>query len=160
MRTVFARQTRTRLARSRPVRIPLARTYPGPAHPDHTRADRTRAEHTRPDASGTDYIQTAVTPHASFLALTALPQQAMANIDRMLSEFPQVMGPYGFYDSLDPVTGAVGHRCLDLDQSMIMAALDDVLSHGALQRRWAADQVGRVDLRYLRAERFSVAPEQ
>ena len=56
-------------------------------------------------------------------------------------------------------TGAVGHRYLDLDQSMIMAALDDVLNHHALQQRWAADQVGQVDARYLRAEQFSVAPE-
>jgi len=43
---------------------------------------------------------------------------------------------------------------------MIMAALDDALNHHALQQRWAADQVGQVDARYLRAEPFSVAPER
>jgi Putative glucoamylase len=112
------------------------------------------------DASDTDYVQTAVTPHASFIALTALPRQALANIDRMLAAYPQILGPDGFYDALNPVTGSIGHRYLDLDQSMIMAALDDVLDHGALQQRWAADPIGQVDLRYLRAERFSVAPER
>ncbi len=75
------------------------------------------------------------------------------------TDYLQGYGPYGFFDALDPVTGAVGHRYLDLDQSMIMAALDDVLDHHVLQQRWAADQVGQVDARYLRAERFSVAPE-
>ena len=107
-----------------------------------------------------DYAQTAVTPHASFLALNVLPEQAMANIQRMLAQFPQIYGPYGFYDALDPATGAVGHRYLDLDQSMIMAALDDVLNNHVLARRWATDPIGAVDIRYLRAERFSVAPEQ
>jgi hypothetical protein len=111
------------------------------------------------DASDTDYLQTAVTPHASFLALNVLPRQAWANIQKMLADYPQIYGPYGFYDALDPVTGAVGHRYLDLDQSMIMAALDDVLDNHILQRRWAADPIGQVDARYLRAERLSVAPE-
>jgi hypothetical protein len=111
------------------------------------------------DASATDYLQTAVTPHASFLALNVLPQQAWANIQTLLRDYPQIYGPYGFYDALDPSTGAVGNRYLDLDQSMIMAALDDVLNNHILQRRWAADPVGKTDIRYLRAERLSVAPE-
>lgn len=42
---------------------------------------------------------------------------------------------------------------------MIMAALDDVLNDHILQRRWAADPIGVTDIRYLRAERLSVAPE-
>jgi hypothetical protein len=106
-----------------------------------------------------DYIQTAVTPHASFLALNVLPQQAWDNIQRMLSQFPQVYGPYGFFDALDPVTGSVAHRYLDLDQSMIMAALDDVLNNHILQQRWSHDPIGEVDTRYLQAEKWSVAPE-
>jgi hypothetical protein len=111
------------------------------------------------DASDTDYLQTAVSPHASFLALNVLPRQAWANIQTMLADYPQIYGPDGFYDALDPVTGAVGHRYLDLDQSMIMTALDDVLNDHILQRRWAADPIGGTDIRYLRAERLSVAPE-
>jgi len=34
-----------------------------------------------------------------------------------------------------------------------------VLNNHVLADRWAADPVGQVDLRYLRAEAFSVAPE-
>ncbi len=112
------------------------------------------------DASGTDYVQTAVTPYASFLALNVLPGQAWANIQRMLADYPQVYGPDGFFDALDPVSGSVGHRYLDLDQSIILAALDDVLGNDVLARRFAADPVGQVDIRYLRAERFSVPPER
>lgn len=111
------------------------------------------------DPNDGDYAQTAVTPHASFLALNVLPQAAWANIQRMLALYPQIYGPYGFFDALDPVTGAVGHRYLDLDQSMIMAALDDVLNGHVLQQRFAADPIGRTDLKYLRAEQFSIAPE-
>jgi hypothetical protein len=111
------------------------------------------------DASDTDYVQTAVTPYASFLALNVLPGPAWANIQRMLADYPQIYGPDGFYDALDPVSGSVGHRYLALDQSIIMAALDDVLGNDVLARRFAADPVGQVDLRYLRAERFSVSPE-
>jgi uncharacterized membrane protein len=111
------------------------------------------------DPNNGDYAETAVTPHASFLALNVLPQAAFANIQRMLALYPQIYGPYGFFDALDPVTGSVGHRYLDLDQSMIMAALDDVLNGHVLQQRFAADPIGQTDLKYLRAEQFSVAPE-
>lgn len=106
-----------------------------------------------------DYTQTAVTPHASFLALNVLPQQAWDNIQKMLSQFPQIYGPYGFFDALDPTTGSVAHRYLDLDQSMIMAALDDVLNNHVLQQRWSHDPIGKVDTRYLQAEKWSIAPE-
>jgi hypothetical protein len=36
--------------------------------------------------------------------------------------YPGLYGPVGFVDAVDPVPGAVGHRDLVLDQSMIMAA--------------------------------------
>ena len=66
-------------------------------------------------------------------------------------------GPLGFYDSLNPVTGQVAHRYLVLDQSMIMAALDQVLTRGGLTRYWAADPVGQADRPYLQMETFSSA---
>lgn len=112
------------------------------------------------DASTTDYQQGAVTPHASFLALGVEPQAAYANIATLLADYPQVYGPYGFYDALDPVSGAVGHRYLVLDQAMILTALDNVLEGSPMQHRWSADPVGRIDALYLHAETFSVAPER
>ncbi len=112
------------------------------------------------DPSTTDYQQGAVTPHASFLALDVEPQAAYANIGTLLSDYPQVYGPYGFYDALDPTTGAVGHRYLVLDQAMVLTALNNALAGNPMQHRWAADPVGKVDSLYLRAEKFSVAPER
>src|SRR4051794_39864114 len=61
--------------------------------------------------------ETTVTPHASFLALDPAPQAAYANIMRMKAQFPGVYGSRGFFDALNPSTGAVGHRILALDQS-------------------------------------------
>lgn len=90
---------------------------------------------------------------------TVLPQAAYQNIQALIQDDPQVYGPYGFYDSLDPTTGAVAHRYLDLDQGMILTALDNALDNGAMRHRYMSDPVGQVDSLYLRAEQMSVAPE-
>jgi hypothetical protein len=103
------------------------------------------------------YDETAVTPHASFLALPVVPQEAYANIATLRDRY-DVVGPHGFYDSVDPVTGSVAHRYLVLDQSMIMAAIDQVLTNGGLQRYYAADPVGRAVRPYLSSERFGITP--
>jgi hypothetical protein len=60
-----------------------------------------------------------VTPHGSFLALDVAPQQAYANIQALRTLYPGVYGADGFFDAVSPATGAVGHRYLVLDQSMI-----------------------------------------
>ena len=65
---------------------------------------------------------------------------AYQNIELLRSRYPGVYSAHGgFYDAVNPVTGAVGHRRLVLDQSMIMAALDDALNDGAMQRHFARD---------------------
>jgi hypothetical protein len=97
-----------------------------------------------------------VTPHASFLALDPAPQTAYANIMRVKSQFPGVYGSRGLFDALNPTTGTVGHRILVLDQSMIMASLDNALRDRALQRRFAADPVSAAARTYLGAERMDL----
>jgi hypothetical protein len=97
-----------------------------------------------------------VTPHASFLALDVAPQQAFANIAALRSLYPGLYGADGFFDSVDPVTGAVGHRYLVLDQSMIMAALDNALNNRALQRDFASDPVSWAARSYLSIEKMSL----
>jgi hypothetical protein len=101
--------------------------------------------------------ETTVTPHASFLALSVLPQQAYANIQKLRTLYP---GSYsadgGFYDAVNPTTGAVGHRRLVLDQSMIMAALDNALTGNALQRHFASDPASWAAHVYLSAETMSI----
>ena len=62
----------------------------------------------------------------------------------------------GFYDAVNPMTGSIGHRRLVLDQSMIMAALDNAITHGALQRHFASDPVSWIGLRYLAYEKMSI----
>jgi hypothetical protein len=68
-----------------------------------------------------------------------------------------VYGADGFFDAVNPVTGAVGHRDLVLDQSMIMAALDNALRDRALQHDFARDPVSWAAHTYLSAETMSIA---
>jgi hypothetical protein len=98
-----------------------------------------------------------VTPHASFLALDVAPQAAYANIVALRHLHPDIYtADGGFYDAVNPTTGSVGHRRLVLDQSMIMAALDNALKGRRLQRWYGADPVASVDRLYLAVERMSL----
>jgi Putative glucoamylase len=99
-----------------------------------------------------------VSPHASVIALPVDPDEAYANIVALRSRYPDVYGSDGgFYDAVNPVTGSVGHRRLVLDQSMIMAALDDALRDGALQRRFASDPLSWAARVYLGRETMSIS---
>ena len=75
-----------------------------------------------------------------------------ANIATLRARFPDGYGGTGFFDAINPTTGAVGHRQLVLDQSMIMAALDNALTDRALQRHFASDQVSWAARTYLGVE--------
>jgi Putative glucoamylase len=98
-----------------------------------------------------------VSPHASAIALTVIPDAAAANLAALRSEYPGIYSPDGgFYDAVNPTTGAVGHRRLVLDQSMIMAALDDALNDGGLQRYFARDPESWAARLYLGYERMSL----
>jgi hypothetical protein len=103
-----------------------------------------------------------VTPHASFLALDVAPQQAYANIQALRTLYPGVCGTDGFFDAVNPATGAVGHRDLVLDQSMIMAALDNALETGqrtgepCAPTRLRGDPVSWAARAYLSAETMSI----
>lgn len=101
--------------------------------------------------------ETTVTPHASFLALNVDPQAAFANIQALRKLYPGIYtSDGGFYDAVNPTTGSVGHRRLVLDQSMIMAALDNALNNNQLQRWYAADPVAAIDHEYLAVEKMSL----
>ncbi|MDQ6936160.1 MAG: DUF3131 domain-containing protein [Actinomycetota bacterium] len=102
--------------------------------------------------------ETTVTPHASFLALSVLPQQAYRNIVKLRRLYPDSYTRNGgFYDAVNPTTGAVGHRRLVLDQSMIMAALDNALNHNALQRYFGRDPAAWAAHTYLSIETMAIA---
>ena len=98
-----------------------------------------------------------VSPHASVIALPVLPLMAYENIERLRSRYPGVYSADGgFYDAVNPLTGAVGHRRLVLDQSMIMAALDNALHDGAMQRYFARDPLSWAARLYLSDETMSI----
>ncbi len=116
--------------------------------------------------------ETTVTPHASFIALDVLPRQAYANIQALRTLYPDIYrADGGFYDAVAPVAfsysnngttynvpaGQVGHRDLVLDQSMIMAALDNALNNRGMQRHFAHDAVARMAYLYLSYEKMSIA---
>jgi hypothetical protein len=84
------------------------------------------------------------------------PQAAYDNIMKLRSLFPGVYGSRGFFDAVNPTTGSVGHRILVLDQSMIMASLDNALANRALQRHFAADQVSGPARTYLMLEHMDL----
>lgn len=125
------------------------------------------------DCSGPD-MESAVTPHASFIALDVLPQEAFANIQALRSNYPDIYGPYGFFDAVAPKAytytqspngvsttysvqaGEVGHRYLVLDQSMIMAAIDNALNNRQMQRYFAADPASWAAQTYLSMETMSI----
>jgi hypothetical protein len=92
------------------------------------------------------------------IALPVMPQQAYANIEALRRLYPGIYSADGgFYDAVDPETGSVGHRRLVLDQSMIMAGIDDALNHDALGRYFARDPVSWAARLYLSIERMSIS---
>ncbi len=101
--------------------------------------------------------ENVVTPHASAIALPVLPQQAYRNLQTLRSRYPGIYtSDGGFYDAVNPVTGSIGHRRLVLDQSMIMAAIDDALDRDALGRYFARDPISWAARLYLSLEHMSI----
>ena len=101
--------------------------------------------------------ENTVSPHASAIALPVLGSEALSNLEKLRSLYPGIYtSDGGFYDAVNPVTGQVGHRRLVLDQSMIMAAIDDALNGGAMQKHFAADPESYAAKLYLGVERMSI----
>ena len=101
--------------------------------------------------------ENTVSPHASAIALPVLGSEALSNLEKLRTLYPGIYtSDGGFYDAVNPVTGEVGHRRLVLDQSMIMAALDDALNGGAMQKHFAADPESYAAKLYLGAEKMSL----
>jgi Putative glucoamylase len=101
--------------------------------------------------------ENTVSPHASAITLPILPQQAYTNLVALRTDYPEIYtSDGGFYDAVNPVTGSIGQRRLVLDQSMILAALDDALNGGALQRYFAADPESWAAHLYLSYEQMSI----
>ncbi len=83
-----------------------------------------------------------VTPYATFLALNFRPRASVANLARLQSLY-HLVGPLGYYDSVNVHSGAVAHAYLALDEGMSLAALDNYLNHDSIQHYFNANPVGR-----------------
>jgi len=82
-----------------------------------------------------------ITPHASFLALDSLPEQAIKNIRKLLEY--DIYGEYGFFDSLNLRNKQVNPQYLSLNQGMIMVALCNYLTQGAIQNYFHKDRIAK-----------------
>ncbi len=105
------------------------------------------------DQDSTRRHESIITPHATFLALPYSPVEAVANL-RMLAEHFPLYGPYGFYDSVDVLTGQVSDQILILDQAMIMASLSHVIGGDALRRGFSSGSMEAVIRPLIAPERF------
>jgi hypothetical protein len=99
------------------------------------------------------YAAGAVTPHAAGLALAVLPQAAISNLRLLAQRYP-IYGDFGFYDSVDPVSGQVAYHYLYLGQAMLFIAVINHLTAHAVHRLFEADAIIRRVLPLLREERF------
>lgn len=99
------------------------------------------------------YRPGAVTPHAAALALAVDPAAALDDLQELARRHP-LYGEWGFYDAVDPVSGAVAYTYLTLDQSMTFVALANHLTGHRVQRLFEADPIVRRALAVIAGERF------
>ena len=98
-----------------------------------------------------------VTPHASFLALSYAPREAIDNLKALASSFP-VYTPYGFLDAVDVKSGGVSDGVLMLDQGMIMAAIANALGHDMLPQAFSTGIIENSVRSLMAAEQFEIGP--
>jgi len=110
-------------------------------------------EHGVPPLGYHGYDGSAVTPHAAALALAVTPVEAIADLRRLAEDY-NVYGEYGFYDAVNPSSGAAAHVYLTLDQAMILIALANRLEDGVIQKHFAADPYVQGTLPMLGQENF------
>ena len=96
-----------------------------------------------------------VTPHATFLALEYADDCDIAeNIDALRES--GAASQFGFYDSVDVVSGEVTQSYLVLDQAMVLAPIANYLTNGALRDHFHATRVGSAPEHLLSTETFSI----
>lgn len=96
-----------------------------------------------------------VTPHATFLALEYLDDDALLENVRQFQQWG-ARGDYGFYDSIELASGEPTTSYLVLDQGMSVGAIANRLTGGALREHFHADPVADAAERLLTTERFTV----
>jgi hypothetical protein len=93
-----------------------------------------------------------ITAHATFLALEYAPTQVRKNI-KALKEL-QTYGQYGFYDTVNMLTGRVTEAYLALNQGMIMGSIANYLFDGVIRRYFHDSDIGKAHEWLLEQEEF------
>ena len=88
----------------------------------------------------------------SFLALDALPADAIKNIRKLLTF--NLYGEYGFYDSITFPGMKVNTQYLALDQGMVLIPIANYLKKGVIQEYFYKDPVGKKAQELLGKEDF------
>lgn len=81
-----------------------------------------------------------ITPHVSFLAMLVNKKQAMKNIRRILKDYENVYGPYGFYDSFNIKDKNVAKAYLCLNQAMIFIPIVNILKDNIIQKTFEKEK--------------------
>ncbi|RHW43564.1 DUF3131 domain-containing protein [Neobacillus notoginsengisoli] len=95
-----------------------------------------------------------VTSHATFLALEYAPKEAYENIKAL--KRLGTYGKYGFYDSVNVISGDIAKAYLALDQGMIMGSIANYLFDGLIRDYFHSSEIGRNPEELLRKEEFSI----
>jgi hypothetical protein len=93
-----------------------------------------------------------ITPHASFLALDTLPEDAIKNIRKLLTF--NIYGDYGFYDTISFPSGKVNTQYLALDQGMVLIPIANYLKKSVIQEYFHKDPSGQKAKELLDQENF------
>ncbi len=99
-----------------------------------------------------------VTPHASFLALSFVPREAMANLQGLEKRYPMIYTTYGFRDSVNLSNGRISDSILALDQGMIMAAIANALADRVMQHAFSDGAVEKAIRPLMAPEEFTAGP--
>ena len=83
-----------------------------------------------------------VTPHAALLALMPKTEikNVMKNIRKLLKDFPDIYGQFGFYDTVDTDSEEINKKYLALDQSMILLSICNYINDGSIQKKFEKDE--------------------
>jgi hypothetical protein len=112
----------------------------------------------KPAPAPSEYTNGVVTPHAAFLALRWAPGEALANLERMRREFPDMYGKWGFRDSVNVDSDVVSNHYLSLDQGMVMAAIGNALERDVLREAFADRDTERSLRPVIGIEEFGASP--
>ncbi len=103
------------------------------------------------------YTNGVVTPHASFLALRWAPNDVLANLAKLKSDFA-IYDKWGFHDSVNVQTGTVSKAFLSLDQGIVMGAIGNALAGDMLRNAFATKDVRKALQPVIGLETFNAGP--